>query len=291
VKPAAFAYSRPASVAEAVALLAEHGEEAKVLAGGQSLVPLMNMRLARPGLLVDLNRVDGLGGWHRNGDLSLGAMVRQAQLADDPFLGAVAPLLAQAARHIGHVATRSRGTLGGSLAHADPAAELPATLLALEAEVTATSTQGRRCLAMHDFLRGFFSTALAEDELLLSVDIPSDRLAMSWGFAEIARRRADFALAGVVTTLDTSKETCRSLRVVAFGDTPVRLPAVEERATGLPADQLAATIGNEAEALVGKSLPENSDVYRREATAVLVRRVFANLSPGGGDPAGEGDRR
>jgi carbon-monoxide dehydrogenase medium subunit len=195
VKPAPFRYVRAGSVAEAVAELAAAGGDAKPLAGGQSLVPLMNLRLARPGVIVDLNHAAGLDrlvvddGW-----LVIGALVRHHRLAGDPLVERQAPLLAEAARWIGHAAIRARGTLGGSLAHADPAAELPCAAVALGAELTVAGPHGVRSLPAAALVEGPYSTALGDDELITEVRVPIAAGAAGWGFAELSRRHGDFAL-------------------------------------------------------------------------------------------------
>ncbi len=195
MKPAPFRYVRPGSVAEAVAALAAGGGEAKPLAGGQSLVPLMNLRLARPTVVVDLNRVGELerlaveDGW-----LVIGAMVRHRRLATDPLVARHAPLLAEAARWIGHGTIRARGTIGGSLAHADPAAELPCAAIALDAELSVDGPGGGRTVAAADLVDGAFSTRLGGGELITAVRVPLAAGARRWGFAELARRHGDFAL-------------------------------------------------------------------------------------------------
>ncbi len=279
MKPAPFALARPSTLQESVQLLASD-PEAKVIAGGQSLVPLMNMRLARPRLLVDVNGIGALDYRHFNGVVSLGALTRQAYLADDEELRGSAPLVAWASRHIGHVATRSRGTLGGSLAHADPAAELPAVLVALDAEVLIAGPDGQRRLPMEAFKQGFFTTALVDAELVVGVDIPRHRLALAWGFDEVARRRADFALAGIVATVDNTSRALHDARVVAFGvaDVPVRLTAVEQAVEGAEQSQVVAALTRHARELVATDL--TTDSYRLDVTAALSRRVFENLRNG-----------
>lgn len=196
MKPAPFVYHRPRTVEEAVALLGLPAS--KVLAGGQSLVPLMNFRLSRPRHLVDINWLPGLDGveWDPDqGRLRLGALVRHQVLATHPLVRRHLPVLAEAAGHIGHWAIRSRGTLGGSLAHADPAAELPAAMVALGARFCLRSQSGERWVDAGEFFQGLYTTVLAEDELLTAVEVSVDPSAR-WGFYEIARRVGDFALAG-----------------------------------------------------------------------------------------------
>ena len=262
MKPAPFRYARPATAAEAVALLASGGGEAKLLAGGQSLVPLLNMRLVRPVVLVDLNgareleRIDPAP----DGGLVLGSLVRHADLAEAPLVRERAPLLAEAARHVGHTAIRNRGTLGGSLAHADPAAELPAALLALDATLGLLGPRGMRRVAAGEFFRGLLVTALAEDELLAEVTVPA--APRGWGFAEIARRPGDFALAGVAVSLDGTAHA----RVVGFGvaDRPIRLRAAEALVAAAPRDPATPA---RAGAVAGADCDPASDVHPRRSTA------------------------
>jgi aerobic carbon-monoxide dehydrogenase medium subunit len=270
MKPAPFRYARPATAAEAVALLASSPGEAKLLAGGQSLVPLLNMRLVRPAVLVDLNgareleRIDA----GPRGGLVLGALVRHADLATSPLVRKRAPLLAEAARHVGHAAIRNRGTLGGSLAHADPAAELPAALLALDATLGLLGPRGMRRVAVADFFRGLLATALADDELLADVTVPATP--RGWGFGEIARRPGDFALAGVAASLDAGGHA----RVVGFGvaDRPVRLIAAEAFAAAVPLDEaMPARAGRAAAADCdpGHDVHASAE-YRRHLATVLT---------------------
>src|ERR1700704_1979921 len=195
MKPAPFRYARAGSLAEAVALLAAAPGDTKLLAGGQSLVPMLNMRLVRPAVLVDVNSVRELAGIAptADGGLRIGALTRHAELTASPAVIERAPLLAEAARHVGHAAIRNQGTLGGSLAHADPAAELPAALLALDARVHVTGPRGAREIAADAFFLGLLTTALEADEILTAIEVPAQP--PGWGFVEIARRPGDFALA------------------------------------------------------------------------------------------------
>ncbi len=205
MKPAPFRYARAGSLAEAIALLAAAPGEHKLLAGGQSLVPMLNMRLVRPAVLVDVNGLRELTGIAptADGGLRLGALTRHAELAASPAVRERAPLLAEAARHVGHAAIRNQGTLGGSLAHADPAAELPAALLALDARVHVTGPRGAREIAADAFFRGLLTTALEADEILTAVEVPAQPA--GWGFVEIARRPGDFALAGVAAVVGVGR--------------------------------------------------------------------------------------
>jgi carbon-monoxide dehydrogenase medium subunit len=201
MKPARFRYARAGNLAEALALLTEAPGDTKLLAGGQSLVPMLNMRLVRPAVLVDVNGLHELTGITptADGGLRIGALTRHAELAASPAVMERAPLLAAAARHVGHAAIRNQGTLGGSLAHADPAAELPAALLALDARVQVAGTRGTREVAADSFFRGLLTTALEPDEILTAIEVPAQP--PGWGFVEIARRPGDFALAGVAAVV------------------------------------------------------------------------------------------
>ena len=253
MKPPAFDYVRPDSVEEALAELARGGEDAKPLAGGQSLVPLLNMRLARPSLLVDLNRVAGLDSvLPENGSVRVGATVRQAQLPD-------LPLVSEALPHVGHAATRNRGTVGGSIAHADPSGELGVCLVALGGSVVLEGPDGRRTVPADDFVTGTFATSLAPGELVVETVWPTAR--GGWAFEELALRHGDFALA--------------MCAVVADGDVlRVALGAVVDRPTLVvcPPDadeaaELAAAAADPVETIHATA------EYRRHATRVLVRRA------------------
>ena len=195
MKPAPFTYFRPGTVDDALALLSEHGAGAKILAGGQSLVPVMNFRLAAPACLVDLNRVAGLAGIRLDGGrVVIGAMTRQGALLRDATIAAHAPLLREAASHVGHVQTRSRGTVGGSLAHGDPAAELPMVMAALGATFVIRSAAGERRAAAREFFRGALDTDLAPDEILTGIVLPASAPGARTAFREFARRHGDFAI-------------------------------------------------------------------------------------------------
>ena len=198
MKPARFDYERPATIGQALDLLARHGADGALLAGGQSLMPMMNMRLATPAVLVDIGRIPALADIGLAGDrLVIGAMARQADLLASPLVREHAPLLSSALVHVAHAAIRNRGTLGGSLALADPAAELPACMVCLGADIRLASVRGERVVAAADFFRGTYATALAADELLVSVAIPRLQPGWRFGFDEVARRRGDFAIAGL----------------------------------------------------------------------------------------------
>jgi carbon-monoxide dehydrogenase medium subunit len=203
MKPAPFDYAAPGSLAEALAVLAEHGDAAKPLAGGQSLVPMLAMRLSRPQMLVSLKRLGELQGIRRrNGTLAVGAMTRHWQVEESREVAEASPLLAEAIRLVGHPTIRSRGTVGGSIAHADPAAELPAVLAALDGRVRLASARGERTLSAAEFLRGMMTTAARPDELVTEVEFPVLAGARRGdAFEEVARRHGDFALAGAAVAL------------------------------------------------------------------------------------------
>jgi aerobic carbon-monoxide dehydrogenase medium subunit len=269
VKPARFAYRTAETVEEAVAMLAELGEDARVLAGGQSLVPMLNLRLARPSALVDVGRVAELSGISANGALRLGASTRQADALRSATVAERAPLLTQALRHVGHPATRSRGTVGGSIAHADPAAELPAVLLALEGEATVASGGGERVVPAASLFTGPFATTLAEGELLSAVHFGDAPHGGRCGFAEIARRRGDFALAGAAVVVAPG-----TARVALFAVAPCAFRATEaERALeqGAGAEEAAALA---AAASDPSADPHATAAYRRECARVATLRAL-----------------
>ena len=288
MKPAPFRYARAADLAEAIALLAAAPADSRLLAGGQSLVPMLNMRLVRPAVLVDLNGVRELAGITPTAarGLRIGAMTRHAELVASAAVRERAPLLAEAARHVGHAAIRNQGTLGGSVAHADPAAELPAALVALDARLQATGPRGSRTIAAGDFFRGLLATALAPDEVLTAIEVPPQ--GPGWGFIEIARRPGDFALAGVAVVVGAGCPLTlpspprggegQSIRIVGFGigDRPVRLYGAERVLAGAPLDGGRAA---RAGAAAGPDCDPPSDVhgsadYRRHLATVLTERAL-----------------
>lgn len=267
MKPASFAYARPRSLDEALDLMARHGEAARPLAGGQSLVPLLAMRLVRPVLVVDLGHVAELAGTEWTGDtLSIGACARLSQLQREARFRTALPLLPVAIEHVGHFQIRNRSTFGGCMAHADPAAEVPALAVLTGARVRLRSTRGERSLPAGSFLRGVFTTAAEPDELVVGVDIPVAAGA-GWAFAEVARREGDFALVGAAALAHPGTPA----RVVVFGASPVprRLPAAEA----------AAAAGDDVERAARSEIEAVSDVhasaaYRKTVGARLAARVL-----------------
>lgn len=281
MKPARFEYFAPRTLDEALALLARHGAEAKVLAGGQSLVPLMNMRLARPSVVVDINRIPGLGDVREaDGGLVLGALTRQRVLERAQMVRARAPLLAEAAPLIGHLQTRTRGTVGGSCAHADPAAELPACAVALDALFSLAGARGRRSVRAAEFYVGLMTTALAPDELLVELRVPP--APMPWtgtGLVEIARRHGDFALVGAAAVIGLDGAgVCRHARLVFFGagDVPHRAAAATGLVGLVPDAARLADLGRAAAAeLSPPSDLHASAVYRKRVAGVIAGQALS----------------
>ncbi|MEU5658749.1 FAD binding domain-containing protein [Streptomyces sp. NPDC047737] len=281
MKPTPFDYTAPRTVAEAVALLADPAREAKVVAGGQSLIPMLNMRLARPELLVDITRIPDLAALtvDASGALHIGAAVRQARAAADPAVRQGWPLLAAATERIGHPQIRSRGTVCGSLAHHDPAAELPTAARALDARFVITGPRGSRTVAAEDFFVATFSTAVEHDELLTEVVVPAPPSRCGWAFEELTRRHGDFATVGVAVLLerDPGTDTVRSARVVfsGAGPAPVRLRAAEEAllGTAVGGDALAAAVRAALTGLTPSDDVHASAVHRRETAAHLLVRA------------------
>jgi carbon-monoxide dehydrogenase medium subunit len=276
VKPAPFAYAKARSVEHAVELLGRDG--ARVLAGGQSLIATLNMRLSQPSLLVDINDVPGLDRIaRRNGHLELGALVRHAQAERSREVATAAPLIARALPHIGHPAIRNRGTVGGSIAFADPAAELPACLVALDGEVDIAGPAGARTVTADDFFTGLFETALGPRDVLTAIRLPAATAATRVGFAELARRHGDYAMVGLAAAARADGNGLTDVRLVFFGvgATPVRARAAE------PA--LARGDIDAAVAALGRDLDPPDDVQaegrvKKHLAGVLLRRVARQLA-------------
>ena len=288
MKAAAFDYLAPRSLDEAVEALSKHGDDAKLLAGGQSLAPVLALRLASPTILIDLNRVEGLGGLEIEADGSVlaGAMVRSRTLERSPELARAQPLIHAAMPWVAHVQIRNRGTLGGSLSHADPSAELPAVAVACGATLRLQGPSGRREVPAGSFFKGLFTTALASDEILVGVRFPACPAGRRHGCAEIARRHGDYAMLGVALSVDVDAAArVSAATVVLFGaaDLPIRAHAVEAALIGEPAvPGLAEQVAPLAtDGLEPRSDHQASAEYRRELARVLVRRTLATaLAPG-----------
>jgi CO/xanthine dehydrogenase FAD-binding subunit len=284
MKPAVFEYEDPTTVEEAVALLATHGEECKVLAGGQSLVPLMNFRLARPARLIDINRIESLAYIKiDDGRLAIGAVTRHSELEHSHVVAERCPLLSQAIGWVGHSQIRNRGTVGGSVAHADPAAELSAAFAALDARFHIRSARGDRVVGWQEFFIAEFTTALKPDELLVAIDVPVARPGTGTAFVEYARRHGDFALGGAAVALDVDRAgrcTDVAIALLAAGPAPVRATAAERLIRGAALDQ--ASIKSAADAAVQGVHPTSdihgSSEYRIGLLKVMTERALTQAA-------------
>jgi carbon-monoxide dehydrogenase medium subunit len=274
VKPVPFAYKKARALEEAVALLGEH-KDARLLAGGQSLIATLNMRLSAPSLLIDINGLGGLDGITvKGGAVEIGALTRHTQAERSDVIAKQAPLIARAIPHIGHPAIRNRGTLGGSIAFADPAAELPACLLALDGEIDATGPKGKRTIKAQDFFQGLFETALGPQEVLTAIRVPAADNAARVGFAELARRHGDYAIVGLAACARANGKGLSDVRLAYFGvgSTPVRAKKAE----------LALASGNIDAAIKALDLQPHDDVQatgkvKTHLAGVLLRRVAKQL--------------
>ena len=274
MKASSFGYARPASLAEAFALLARHGEGAKLLAGGQSLIPSLNMRLAAPELLVDLGALGELEGIAPLGQgLRIGARTRHCEIERSALVAERAPLLAQAAPHIAHVAIRNRGTLGGSLALADPAAEWPACCVALGAQIVLASARGERRVAAEQFFKALYATELAADEILVAVEIPPPSPQARSVFLELARRRGDYAMVGLAAQANRTDGQLRDVRLVFLGVGAIPVLARHAMAAieGKAADAAAiAAVQRD----LNKDLSPNGDLYTSAEAKLHLARVL-----------------
>jgi CO/xanthine dehydrogenase FAD-binding subunit len=291
LKPPRFDYFAPRTLDEALGILATHGERVKVLAGGQSLVPLLNFRLVRPGALVDLNEIDGLDGIRvEGGRLAIGAMTRQRAVETSPVVRERCPLLADAMPQIGHVQIRNRGTIGGSLAHADPASELPAVVAALGGELVLRSARGERVVGPETFFAGYLTTTAEPDELLVDVRLPVAAPRTGTAFLEISRRHGDFAIVGVAVTVtldDAGVCTASAIALTGVGPRPV-VPRDAARALvgAKPGPALCAEIGRRVAAgLTPDDDLHASSEYRKDVAGVLTRRALAAAAARAGEAA------
>jgi aerobic carbon-monoxide dehydrogenase medium subunit len=274
VIPAPFDYVRPGSADEAIAALVEHGDEAKLLAGGHSLLPLMKFRLALPTVLVDVGRLDDLSYVRDAGDhVAVGALTRHRQLETDALLAEHAPLLRHAAGQVGDPQVRHRGTIGGSIAHADPASDLPAVLLALGATLVATGPGGERTVPVDGFFAGFLETVLDPTEMLTEIRVPKAPGA-GWSFQKFNRRAQDWAIVGVACVRSADRT---GIGLVNMAPTPIRASAVEAAiASGASLDDAAGRADEGTEPSVDLNASEE---YRRHLARVLVRRALEEASP------------
>jgi carbon-monoxide dehydrogenase medium subunit len=274
VKPAPFAYKKARSLEEAVALLGEH-KDARLLAGGQSLIATLNMRLSAPSLLIDINGISGLSQIEQKfGTVGIGALVRHAHAERSETIARHAPLIARAMPNIGHAAIRNRGTLGGSIAFADPAAELPACLVALDGEVEATGPKGKRAIKASDFFKGLFETALGPQEMLTAIRVPAAGKDRRTGFAELARRHGDYAIVGLAASARGQGKNLTDVRLCFFG-----VGATAARSTK---SEAALEGGDINAAVAALDLAPQDDVQATAAVkthlaGVLLRRVAKQL--------------
>ena len=279
-----FEYACPTTLTEAVTLLASHAGDAKVLAGGQSLIPMMAFRIAQPAMLVDLRKLRGLNEIKITGDgVRLGALVRWRDIEDDEQLEDAHPLLKAAIAHVAHYQIRNRGTVGGSIAHADPSAEMPGIAVACEAEIVVMGRNGTRTIMAAEFFHGALTTALKSDEIITEVRLPPWPRNRRWGFQEFARRRGDFAMAGAAAFYDldnSGKAGNTHICVIGIGDRPHRLPAAEAALNGQFVNPAAIA---KAEAAASAAVEPQDDIhasaaYRRALVGTLVERALASAA-------------
>lgn len=285
MKPAPFKYIRAASIDQAIASLAEFGDEAKILAGGQSLVPMMNLRLARPEVLIDINRIDELGAITTDDGLRVGAVVRQADVEASEAAAGVAPLVVEALGHVAHPQLRNRGTVVGSMAHHDPLAELPTVAAALDAQLVLASSRGYRSVEATQFFTGFFSTLTEPDEVVTEVHFPALATGTTTGFSEFARRRGDYAVVAAAVTLrrdETGTITHTTIALAGASDRPVRCRDTEASLIGQTATpELWREAGAHAAQASGVDPPSNregSSDFRRSLIAGVVRDALARAT-------------
>ena len=279
MKPPKFEFFSPTTIDETTSLLDQYGLEAKVLAGGQSLIPLLNMRLVRPQVIIDINQIAQLDKISPSpeGGVTIGALTRQRTAERSRTVQERSPLLAAALPHIGHFPIRNRGTIGGSLVHGDPAAELPAVSVTLEAEMVLARSGSERLMKAEDFFVGYLTTALEPGEVLTEIRVPPLDGGWGWGFEEVCRRQGDFALVGAVALLQLDdNDRCRAARVTMFGvgGTPVRVGRAEEALLGGQVDIAAL---DEVAKAVSEAVDPPSDIhasseYRKEVGGVVARR-------------------
>ena len=278
-----FDYACPTTLPEAIALLASH-DDAKPIAGGQSLVPMLAFRLAQPTLLVDLRKLADLRGIRiSDAGVTLGAMVRWRDIEDDERLESAHPLLKAAIAHVAHYQIRNRGTVGGSIAHADPAAEMPGIAITCDAEIAVVGKSGAHVIQAADFFQGALTTALTPDEIIFEIRLPAWPAGRRWGFQEFARRRGDFAMAAAAVFYDQDergKARNAHVGVIGVGDRPLRLTAVEDVLNGQSIDE--ATIAK-ADAATSAAVDPQDDIhagaaYRRSLVGTMVERALKNAA-------------
>jgi carbon-monoxide dehydrogenase medium subunit len=279
MKPAAFDYVRAESVAHAVDALAGAGGDGKVIAGGQSLMPMMNFRLVKPSVLVDINAIAGLDQVELDGSrLRVGALVRHFMTARDPVIAQHAPIVTEAMKHVAHLTVRNRGTFCGSVCHADPAAEMPMMSVLLDGNIHAVSARGKRTITIGEFFAGSLVTSLEPDELVTAIDLAATPPGMGYGFHEFARRHGDYALAAVAVLIRRDAGKARDVRIAAMGvgEMPSRIPAAEAVIEG---NELCDAVVLRATESLRAAISPNSDLnasadYRRHLAAALAGRAI-----------------
>ena len=277
--PGNFEYFTPTALNEALSLLQEHGDDAKVLAGGHSLIPTMKLRLAEPAVIIDIGRIGGLKGISESdGKLVIGALTTHHELESSDLVQQRVPLLAQTASEIGDVQVRNKGTIGGSLAHADPAADWPATILALDADLQIAGPNGERTVKATDFFQGLYETDLGDDEILTAIHVSIPDANTKGTYLKLHQVASGFALTGVAVVLTKSGDTCQSVSVGITGvsDTPYRASGVESALTGsaLTADNIAAAAARAADGITALEDIHASEAYRQNLAQVYTRRAI-----------------
>jgi carbon-monoxide dehydrogenase medium subunit len=280
MKPSAFSYIRAQTIEQAVTALAQSAGDGKIIAGGQSLVPMMNFRLINPAVLIDINRIPGLALVEEqpDGGLKIGALTRHHTLETSDVVKRLFPILHQAMQHVAHLAIRNRGTIGGSITHADPAAELPLMMRLLDAQITVVSVNGRRTLQAEEFFLGALTCALEDDEMVTEIYLPAMPAQTGWAFEEVARRAGDFALAavGVILSVTDAKITEARVGVMGVADTPLRIDDAETILFAQRCD--TATLDAVVQAVLDAIEPSTdlhaSAAYRRHLIAMLTRRTL-----------------
>ena len=274
MKAPRFSYVRPRSLDEVFALLDQHGEDARVLAGGQSLMPTLNMRLSQPKLLIDINRIEALKGISLEADIvRIGALARHVEVMNSELIAKHLPLIAEAMPHIAHVAVRNRGTFGGSIALADPSAELPACILALQATLVVQGARGRRTIAAEDFFHGLYETARTPDELLMEARIPVQRKDMTSVFMELARRHGDFAIAGLACYGRFQRGGVSDARLVYFGS-EIKPRLATRAMAAINGKPFSAQARKEACAALTRDLDPIDNIFGKPATKLHLQRVL-----------------
>ena len=283
MKPAPFEYVRPHTLDEALRLLAEHGDAAKLIAGGQSLVPMMNFRMARPALLIDINGLTSLDYHHRDGDtLAIGALARHATLSASALVRSLCPLVSEAYLHVAHGTVRNRGTLCGNLCHADPASEMPAVMLVLGATLVLRSAKGERRVSAAEFFQGIYATAVTASEMLVEVRIPVSDARCGHAFEEVSARKGDYAMALVASTLDVrgGRIHAAALAYAGVSDRALRIASLEARLVGqVPSQALFDEVAAAAADSIDVSEDQHADrAYRRDLIRTLTPRALAQAA-------------